>query len=132
MTRRTERVNELLRQELSWLISRGVKDPRLTGLVTVTQVDTSADLRHARVFVSVLGRPEERDAMLRGAMAAAGYMRRELGTRLALKYVPELNFVLDESLDDAQNIYQILDRLASERGGVAKDTGQDAREDGPR
>ena len=111
MTRRTERVNGLLRHELSYLISRSAKDPRLTGLITVTEVDTSPDLRQARVFVSVLGSQEEKETTLRGVISASGYLRHELGDRLSLKYIPALTFILDETLDNAQHIYRILDNL---------------------
>ena len=121
MTRRTERVNGLLRQELSQLIVRSVKDPRLAGVITVTQVETSADLQHARVFVSVLGAPEEKERTLQGITSASGYMRRELRSRLSLRHIPELTFVLDEALDNAEHIYQLLDRLAVERTSETED-----------
>ena len=121
MTRRTERVNGLLRQELSQLIVRSVKDPRLAGVITVTQVDTTSDLQHARVFVSVLGTPVEKERTLQGITSASGYMRRELRSRLSLKHIPELNFVLDEALGNAEHIYQLMDRLAVERTSETED-----------
>ncbi len=114
MTRRTDRINGLLRQEISQLISHELKDPRLLGVVSITQVDTSVDLRHARVFVSVLGSQEEKETVLRGISSAAGFMRRELRERLSLKYIPELSFVLDQSIEEADHILRMMDRLSEE------------------
>ena len=116
MTRRTERVNELLRHELSQLIGRDLKDPRLAGIVTVTIVETSNDLKRARVSVSVMGSPKVKEATMRGITSASGYMRRELAKRLSLKYVPDLSFVLDDSLDQADHIYRLLDDRPSADG----------------
>ena len=114
MTRRTDRINGLLRQEISSLIARDLKDPRLTGVVSITQVETSSDLRHARVFVSVLGTSEQKETVLKGINSAAGFMRRELRGRVSLKYVPELKIVLDESLEEADYMSQLIDRVSSE------------------
>ena len=116
MTRRSERVNELLRHELSQLIGRDLKDPRLAGVVTVTVVETSNDMKRARVSVSVMGSPKVKEATMRGITSASGYMRRELAKRLSLKYVPDLSFVLDDSLDQADHIYRLLDDLPSADG----------------
>ena len=106
------------------MISRGVKDPRLAGLITVTQVETSNDLRHARVYVSVLGSPEEKEEAMRGAASASGFMRHELSGRLNLKYVPDLTFVLDQAFDDAQQIYRLMDQVAGHPGGDSRESGQ--------
>ena len=121
MTRRSERVNELLRHELSQLIGRDLQDPRLAGIVTVTMVETSNDLKRAQVSVSVMGSPKVKEATMRGIISASGYMRRELGKRLSLKYVPDLSFVLDESLDQADHIYRLLDDLTT---ADSPDTGE--------
>jgi ribosome-binding factor A len=114
MTRRTDRINGLLRQEISSLLSHGLKDPRITGVVSITQVEISMDLRHARVFVSVLGTTEEKERVLKGANSANGFMRRELRRRLSLRYVPQLTFVLDESMEKADYVFGIMDSLSSE------------------
>ena len=114
MSRRSERVSELLRHELGQLIVRDLKDPRLSGIVSVTVVETTNDLKKARVSVSVMGSPEVQEAAMRGIVSASGYMRHELGKRLALRHVPDLSFVLDHSLDEAEYMYQLLDGLASE------------------
>ena len=114
MTRRTDRVNELLRQEISLLVSRDLNDPRLSGVVSITRVETTTDLRHARVFVSVFGRRQNKEDALNGISSAARFLRRELGERLSLRYIPELKFVLDDSLDKAEHIYGLMDRLTSD------------------
>ena len=112
MTRRSERVSELLRHELAQLIVRDLKDPRLSGIVSVTMVETTNDLKKARVSVSVMGSPQVQEAAMRGITSASGYMRHELSKRLSLRYVPDISFVLDHSLDQAEHMYQILDGLA--------------------
>jgi ribosome-binding factor A len=116
MTRRIDRINGLLRQEISYLLARELKDPRLSGLVSITQVETSVDLRHARVFVSVLGSREEKEAALRGLTSASGFLRRELRERLSLKYIPELKFVLDESIERAAQVLRIMKGLSPKEG----------------
>ena len=114
MTRRTDRINGLLRQEISKLLSRELNDPRLSGVVSITQVETSTDLRRARVYVSVLGDQQEKNTVLSGINSATRFMRRELGERLTIRYVPELSFVLDESLDEAERIFNLMNRLATD------------------
>ena len=114
MTRRTDRINGVLRQEISLLISRELRDPRLSGVVSITQVETSADLRFARVHVSVLGSSEQKQKVLQGIDSASNYMRKELGTRLYIRYVPKLSFVLDESLDKADRVYRLMDRISGD------------------
>ena len=115
MTRRTERINELLRQELSDLLRRHVKDPRLGGLVTVTEVEVSADLRHARVFVSVMGSEEERDEAFRALETARPFLRRELGKRLSTRRTPDLSFRRDDSLERGARLLALIDEASEER-----------------
>jgi ribosome-binding factor A len=109
-TRRQERVADLLQEEISDLLQREVRDPRLE-FVTVTAVKVSSDLRHARVYVSLLGSEEEQQAALVGLQHAAGFLRHELGARLSLRRVPDLAFVLDESIERGQRILELLDQL---------------------
>ncbi|MCE2462810.1 MAG: 30S ribosome-binding factor RbfA [Dehalococcoidia bacterium] len=113
MTRRTDRINGVLRQEISKLLSHELNDPRLSGVVSITQVETSTDLRRARVYVSVLGDQQEKNTVLSGINSATRFMRRELGERLTIRYVPELSFVLDESLDEAERIFNLMDNLGT-------------------
>ena len=111
MPRRVDRINGLLRQELSLLISRAVKDPRMSGIISITHVDTSSDLRSARVFVSVLGDDAAKQSTLQGIQSASSFLRRELRDRLALRYVPFMKFELDESIADADRLFRVMDQL---------------------
>lgn len=110
MSRRTARVNDLLRERLSELLQRGLKDPRVQGLVTITSVEASVDLRTARVYVSVLGSTQERASTLQGLRAAAGFLRRGLET-LSLRRIPELAFYSDDSMERGDRLSQLLNRL---------------------
>jgi len=99
MTRRAERVNELLREEISAIVQRDLKDPRLGGLISITEVQTSPDFQHARVFVSIMGTDAEQDSSLAALNAGANFIRRELRARLkSLRYIPELVFKPDTSI----------------------------------
>ena len=111
MSRRADRINVLLRDEISLLLTREIKDPRLTGVISITQVQTSTDLRNARVYVSVMGDQETKDTALDGIQSAATFLRRSLRDRLKLRYVPFLKFSLDESIEDADAVLRIMDGL---------------------
>lgn len=108
MSRRRVRVNHLLRQELSELLARYVKDPRLQAMVTITDVSISTDLRHAKIFVSVLGSDEEKKAALQGLDSALGFLRRELAGRLSLRYMPALSFEFDDSLERGDRLLRLM------------------------
>ena len=105
--KRLTRVGEMIREELSAMILRDLKDPRI-GFVTITDVVMSPDLRQAKVYFSRIGTEAERAESQRGLQAAAGFMRRELGHRLALKFAPELRFFYDESLETGSRIDRLL------------------------
>ena len=113
-TRRTIRVDELLKQELAGLI-RDMKDPRV-GFTTVMDVRTSPDLRHARVYVSVLGDEEDKQETVAVLQRARGYLRARLGRDITLKYLPELHFELDRTLEQAARIDALLDELDPDGG----------------
>lgn len=113
MTRRTDRVAELLRQELSELLIRSVKDPRVEhGLVSVTAVEVSPDLRYATVYVSHLGDETERAEVLTGLEHAAPYLHNELVRRLSLKHVPRLRFRFDPSIERGARLSVLIRELA--------------------
>ena len=97
---RMRRVDEALREVLSDVITSELKDPRV-GFVTVTAVETSPDLRHARVFVSVLGNPGERRRSLQALDAAHGYLQRRISTELRMKHTPQLQFIYDDTAERA-------------------------------
>ena len=108
--RRADRVGDVILQELAYLLQRKVKDPRLEG-ITLTRVQVSADLRHARVFYSVLATDEVKVAVASGLGSARGYLKRELGRRLQLRYMPDLVFCYDDSLDYGSRIHRLLTEL---------------------
>ena len=115
---RIGRINEEIQRELSALL-RTVKDPRLQGgMLTVTHVDTTSDLRYARVYISVLDKDQEKD-VLKGLKSAGGFLRRELGRALQLRYTPELQFIADDSIQHGAHILEILRQV--ERQDEARD-----------
>jgi ribosome-binding factor A len=119
MSQRTQRVDELLRQEITAILAKEVADPEI-GFATVTDVETSPDLRHARVWVSVIGQNAERDAALRALQRAMGYVRRELGRRLRIRRIPELQVRLDGSAERGTRVLRLLSELEE---GLAPDAG---------
>ncbi len=119
---RIGRINEEIMRELSALI-RTLKDPRVQGMVSITRVDTSADLRYARVFVSVLNKGDSRE-VFKGLRSASGWLRRSLGINLSLRYTPELIFEPDDSIDRGSHILEILRDIEDKNR-----TGQDLKKD---
>src|ERR671923_498014 len=105
---RMRRVNEAVREVLSARIAEGLKDPRI-GFVTLTAVETSPDLRHARVYVSVLGDEEQRAETMAGLGSAHGLLQQAIGRELRMKRTPTLQFVFDESIDRGMRISELLD-----------------------
>ena len=107
---RINRINEEIQRELSDLF-RQLKDPRVSqvGMVSITRVDTTGDLRYARVYVSVLDKSREKD-VLKGLKSASGFLRRELGRTLQLRYTPELQFIGDDSIQHGAHILELLRR----------------------
>jgi ribosome-binding factor A len=107
-TRRIARLNEQVRADVSELIARELKDPRLAGLVSVTAAELSPDLHYARVYISVLGSEEDRKHTLQALRSASGFLRTQLAARLTTKRAPELHFVLDESIARGERIMHLL------------------------
>lgn len=115
--RRAERLNRLFQEELARMIRAQLKDPRVRT-VTITGVETTADLAHATVYVSTLGDDVPPEEALEGLASAAGYIRRELGQELHLRRIPELHFEVDRTLERARRIEELLERAkASEADG---------------
>ncbi len=123
MSRRTERLNHLLRQEITELLQREAKDPRLSVMVSVTRVSVSADLHYAKVFVSVMGTEEEKKGLVVGLHAASGFLRRELAGRLTLRHTPELVFVYDDTMERAGKVIELIDQVRTSESGV-QETGE--------
>jgi ribosome-binding factor A len=113
MAHRTERLDSLLRQEISQLLQRQVKDPRLGNFITVTEVSISPDLSYAKVFVSCIGNEEVKRDALEGLAAASGFMRRQLAKNLRLRRIPELSFRWDDSIERGAHILQLIDEVSS-------------------
>jgi ribosome-binding factor A len=107
MTRRTDRVADAIREEIAQLLLREIKDPRV-GMITLTGVRVSGDLRHARVLFSVLGEAERRDEALAGLRSASGYIRAQLARRLNLRVAPEIVFEADTSLEEVERVARLL------------------------
>ena len=118
MSQRTDRVDELLRQEIGAILARDVQDPRI-GFATITDVETTPDLRHARVWVSVIGPEPERAETLAALQRAMGFVRHELGRRLRIKRIPDLHIRLDETAERGTRILRLLSEL--EEGSVPGD-----------
>jgi ribosome-binding factor A len=116
MTQRTERVSALLREEIAALVRDDIRDPRMSGMVSVTHVDVSPDLRNASAFVSVLGSDDDRAATMAALEHARPFVRRELGRRLRLRAIPDVRFVSDTSIEAAQQLTDRMRRNAEERG----------------
>lgn len=115
--RRTARVNHLLREEISNLLVRHVKDPRLAAFVSIIEVKVTPDLRLARVFVSVMGSEEEKKSVLAGLRSAANFMRRELEAVINMRSIPQLTFFLDDSIERGARILTTLNQIATETPG---------------
>ncbi len=109
---RTDRVEELLKEEIA-VILREVKDPRV-GFVTVMDVEVSPDLRHAKVFVSVLGDEEEKQATMKALESASGFVRARVGEGVTLKFLPRLRFVLDRTMEKAARIEELIHEMRAD------------------
>ncbi len=107
---RAERVGEQLKKVISELIQKEVKDPRI-GFVTVTDVEVSGDLRHAKVFVSIFGSDEEREETMKGLDKATGFIRSEVGQRIRLRHIPEILFRYDQSITRGIRISKLLQQV---------------------
>lgn len=114
MSRRIERLNSMIRRDVSELLRYEVKDPRVSGVVSVTRVNTSNDVQHARVYVSVYGTLREKEDTIVALQSAAGFIRRQLRGRLETRHVPVLRFILDDTLTEGNQMLELLDSLADE------------------
>ncbi len=114
MAHRIERVNSLIRQEISELLQRQVKDPRLGNFIAVTEVITSPDLGRAKVFVSRMGGDEDKQEILRALTSASGFFRSELAKNLKLRRTPELVFQWDDSIEKGNRILKLMEEVVPE------------------
>ncbi len=127
MARRIDRVNALLRQEISRVIATELRDPRLSSLVSVLRVQTSPDLRQAAVYISVLGGDREKKDVMRAFRSASGYIHRAIRDSLTLKMVPHLEFRLDDSIERTSELLGLIDRYSSGQPSAAREESPDSR-----
>ncbi len=123
--RRAVRVAEAVREEVASFLTEGAKDPRIVGFVTVTGVDVTNDLRHARVFVSIMGSDEERQTTLEGLESLAPHLRSRVAHAIRLRTAPEIEFRLDRTVERAARIESLLSDLRREEGAKEAPTGTD-------
>jgi len=132
--RRAQRAGKLIQEEISKIIQRELKDPRI-GLVTVTGVDVTDDLRYAKVFITVF-KEENKEKTLEGLEHAKGFIRREIGQRIKLRFTPEIEFEFDESVEHGAHIEEILRKIATaktqnltEKTQKKKDTSKEKKDE---
>jgi ribosome-binding factor A len=114
--RRISRVAELIKREVSQMLLHDIKDERVgSGMISVTDVDVSGDLQHAKIFVSIYGTEEAKVATMEGLQSATGYVRSQLGKRVNLRRTPEVIFVEDASLERGMRVLSLIEKLSSER-----------------
>lgn len=113
MNRRSERTSKLIQREISELLERQVNDPRLSRLISVTEVTLSPDLKHAKIFVSTLGSKTDKEDMLASFNNASGFLRKELALHLKLKYTPQLSFYYDDSIERGARLLKLIGELTT-------------------
>jgi len=114
MSRRSERTSKLIQREISVLLEREVNDPRLSMFISVTEVELSPDLKHAKIFVSTLGNEtNNKEDMLAGFNKASGFLRKELASHLKLKYTPHLSFYYDDSIERGARLLKLMGELTT-------------------
>lgn len=115
MSQRPQKVAEAIKREMSDLLLRGIKDTRVkSGMVSVTDVEVSGDLRHAKIYVSIYGSEDDQDQAMAGLRSAGGYIRSEIGKRVNLRFAPEVTIHQDRSLERGAEMLALLDRIARE------------------
>lgn len=112
---RPEKVAHRMRREVAEILQRRIRDPRVSAMVSVTDVEVTQDLSFAKIYVSVMGKPEEVEASLQALAHAVGFVRHELGERMELREVPELRFIHDTSLERGARVEELLKRIQDGR-----------------
>ena len=107
---RSQRINEEVRREIEAILANDVKDPGLAAMVSVVRAEVTRDLAHAKIYVSVLDKSDVKE-VVKGLKSAGGYLRRELGQALQLRYTPELTFVADDSIAEGAHILELIEKL---------------------
>lgn len=112
--KRINRISEEIRKIISELLTIGLKDPRINSMTSVTKVETTGDLGYANVYFSVLGEQEEKEDTLKGLESAKGFIRKEIASKIDLRYVPELNFYIDESIEQGIYMSKLIAKVVKE------------------
>ena len=105
---RAVRINEEMKKEISAIVMNGLKDQRITAMITITAVEVTSDLSYAKVFTSIFGTDEEKEDTLEGLKSSTGFIRHELGKRIQIRKIPQLIVVLDETLDRGMHIDELI------------------------
>jgi len=121
-SQRPGRVQEAIRQEVSRIVHSEMKDPRI-GFITITKVELAKDLRYARIYFSILGEDKDKKLALKGLNSAKGYIKGLLADRISLRFMPDIVFVIDESMEHAKHIYGIIEKLKKEKGDAGSNSG---------
>jgi len=117
-SKRTARIGEAIREEISSILLQEINDPRIQ-FVSITRVEVSADLQHAKVYVSILGNDQKKEDAFEGLKSARGYIQKKLGKKIRLRYMPEITFKMDTSIDHGMHIFELLQEMKKE--GELKD-----------
>ncbi|OFI07730.1 ribosome-binding factor A [Clostridium acetireducens DSM 10703] len=112
---RSGRINEEVKREISSIIQNDIKDPRLTAMVSVTKVEVTRDLRYAKVFISLFGKEEDKESSLEALKSSSGFIRREIGQRINLRYTPEIILKIDDTIEQGMHIDNILQKLKEKK-----------------
>jgi len=115
MSRRVQRLNNLIRHEISELLQRQAKDPRLGNFIAITEVSISPDLRYAKIFVSHIGNEEQKQETMNALASASGFFRRELAQRIRLRHMPELIFQWDDSIERGVHLLDLINQVTTEK-----------------
>ncbi len=114
---RVRRVAEQIKKDIGGIINFEIKDPGISGLTSVTDVSLSKDLRHASIYISIYGSDDEKEKTLQALERASGFIRSEIGRRIRLRYTPEINFILDNSIEYGAYIEEVIKSLKKEENG---------------
>lgn len=114
MPYRNKKLGNLIQKELSFMLLKGIKDPRISQFCTITEVSLTKDLRFGTIYVSVYGNAEAKNKTLEGLKSACGYIKNQLGQRIRMKYMPELVFKLDESIERGVEFYHKIEQIIDE------------------
>jgi len=118
---RIMRISEEIKKEVSEIILNGLKDPRISGMISVTKASVTKDMRYAKIYVSVLGNAEDKKHILEGLKNASGFIRKEIGQRIKLRYTPEFIFEIDDSIEYGIKISNILKEISPKKEEIADD-----------